>query len=127
MNKLPFYLVLTIIPFFFMGCKEINLTINDSGKTITVSKGTMIKAELVSNRSTGYDWRKIDYDNKILELSPEPVYEKNNNGLTGAPGKVIYTFKAKAPGKTTLNMEYGSVADKEKAATKKFTVNIVVN
>ncbi len=125
MKKFAVLIVMVVVP-FFIGCNEITLTMNDSGKTISVSKGSMVKIELVSNRSTGNVWRQIDYDKNIIEQAGEAVYQKNKNGLIGSAGKVIYVFKALKKGKTRLRMEYGSLGDKSKAPLKTFSLNIVV-
>ena len=126
MKKLPFILLLTVIPLFFMGCKEINLTIDNSGQTLKVSKGTIINVELVSNRSTGNSWRKVRFDDDIIMLTGEPVYKKSKGGRVGSAGKVIYTFKAVDTGETEILMEYGSIYDKKKEPVKLFNIKVIV-
>ncbi len=108
-----------------MGCKEIKLTMDDSGKTVNAKKGDIITITLVSNRSTGNTWRNIDYNSNIIIPVGEPVYQMNKEKLVGAPGKVTYKFKAVAPGNTELKMEYGP-GDKSKPAIKKFELDIHV-
>ena len=125
MKKIAFFTLITLIP-FLMGCNEINLTMDDTGKTVNVKKGDKISITLVSNRSTGNTWRNIEYDNKIIEQDGEPEYKASSSKLVGAPGKVTYKFKAIAKGKTKLKMEYGSF-DKKKPALKKFEIDINVN
>jgi len=109
-----------------MGCKEINLTMDDSGKTITVSPGEIINIELVSNRSTGNKWQDVTYNHKIIKQGGSPVYKKDESGKMGAPGKVSYVFEALQKGETTLDMEYKSVHDRKKAPVRKFGVTIIV-
>ena len=108
-----------------MGCNEINLTMDDSGKSFDVKKGDIINITLVSNRSTGNLWRNIEYNNNVIEPAGEPVYQMDNEKLIGAPGKVIYKFEAAALGTTKLKMEYGP-GDKTKPAMKKFEIDIHV-
>ena len=123
--KKSIFILLALIP-LFMGCKEITLSMDDSGKTITVAPGTMIKVTLVSNRSTGNSWHNINYDKALLMQKGDPVYEKSNTGLTGAPGKVTYAFKALKKGETDLYLEYGAAYSKDKNPVKVFKIKIVV-
>ncbi len=123
--KKSIFILLALIP-LFMGCKEISLSMDDSGKTITVAPGTVIKVTLTSNSSTGNSWHKISYDKSLLMQEGEQVYEKSNTGLTGAPGKVIYAFKALKSGETDLYMEYGAAYSKNNEPVKVFKVKIVV-
>ncbi len=109
-----------------MGCKEITLGMDDSGKTITVAPGTVIKVTLTSNSSTGNSWHSIRYDNVLLMQVGEPDYEKSNTGLVGAPGKVIYAFKALKSGETDLRMSYGANHSAGKEPIKEFYIHIVV-
>ncbi len=123
--KKSIFVLLALIP-LFMGCKEITLSMDDSGKTITVAPGTTIKITLVSNRSTGNIWHNINYDKALLKQVGEPVYEKSKGGLVGAPGKVTYTFKALQSGETNLRMDYGSIHSDNKDSLKEFNIRVVV-
>jgi len=108
-----------------MGCKEMNLTMEDSGKTINLSKGDVVHVTLVSNRSTGNTWRKIEFDKQVLQEVSDPVYKMDRENLIGAAGKVTYSFRALKKGVSRLYMEYGPM-DREKPALKTFEVEIVV-
>ena len=123
--KRSIFILLALIP-LFMGCKEITLGMEDSGKTITVAPGAVIKVTLVSNRSTGNSWHNVSYDKALLKQVGEPVYEKSKGGLVGAPGKVTYTFKALEAGETGLQMDYGSVHSDNKDSLKEFNIQVVV-
>ncbi len=124
MKRILFILFIAILP-FMTGCQEINLTQDDSGKTITVKPNQIINITLVSNRSTGNLWRKIEYDNNILQQASDPVYEQAHNNLIGAPGKVTYKFIALKTGVSKILMEYGDIGNK-KSALKKFELEVVV-
>ena len=123
--KRSVFVLMALIP-LFMGCKEITLGMEDSGKTITVAPGTVIKVTLVSNRSTGNSWHNISYDKALLMHVGEPVYEKSKSDLMGAPGKVTYTFKALKTGETGLRMDYGSARQEKKDSLKEFNIRVVV-
>ncbi len=119
------FILLVLIP-LFMGCKEITLSMGDSGKTVAVAPGTTIKIELVSNKSTGNSWREMDYNHEVVGLVGNPVYKKADSGLIGAPGTVVYTFKTKQKGQTKLQMQYGSPRNLDKKPLKSFELTIVV-
>jgi len=122
MKKSIFILLSSV--FLLTACNEVHLTMKDSGKTITASPGTVITITVVSNRSTGNSWRNMSYDHAILESVGKPEYKKNKEGLVGAPGEVVFTFKVLGKGKTELMMEYGSSYEADKEAFKKFSVKI---
>jgi predicted secreted protein len=111
---------------FFMGCKEINLTIEDSGKTIQIAQGDVIHISLVSNKSTGNTWRKVNFDSSVLQEISDPVYKMDRENAIGAPGKVIYSFKAIKKGVSEIYMEYGSFTDLSKPPVKTFRLEVVV-
>ena len=125
MKKSIFILLFSIFP--LTACNEVHLTMKDSGKTIKASPGTLISIVLVSNRSTGYSWRNISYDHAIIESVGDPEYKKNEKGLVGAPGEVVFTFKALRNGQTDMVMEYGSSHETDKEALKKFSIKVVVD
>ncbi|RLD91186.1 MAG: hypothetical protein DRJ09_01935 [Bacteroidetes bacterium] len=124
MKKSIFILLSSI--FLLTACNEVHLTMKDSGKTIKASPGTLISIALVSNRSTGNSWRNIGYDHAVIKSAGDPEYKKNEKGLVGAPGEVVFTFKALNNGQTNLVMEYGSSHNTNKETLKKFRVKIVV-
>ena len=125
MKRVLLMLLVVLIPVLMTSCKEINLTMEDSGKTVTLSPGDVVNITLVSNRSTGNTWRKVEYDKNVLEEVSDPVYKMDRKNAIGAPGKVIYSFKALKKGVTKLYMEYGPM-DGSKPARKTFEVEFVV-
>lgn len=123
--KKNIFILLALIP-LVMGCKEITLSMNDSGKTVTAVAGTILKVSLVSNRSTGNSWHNIRYDKSVIMQVGDPIYEKSKTNLVGAPGKAIYTFKILKTGVTYLKIDYGAAYSKNSDPVKTFDVKIVV-
>ena len=65
------------------------------------------KVELDANATTGYTWVcTITPDGVIHEVSSEYIPDKNNEGITGAGGKQIFTFEAIAEGEAELVFSY---------------------
>jgi inhibitor of cysteine peptidase len=96
--KLVLFLCLALGALLTVGAAE--------SKPIKVTVGQEFKISLQSNPTTGYRWQFAKApDEKILKLLRED-YEHPNSNLAGAGGKQIWTFKALAYGKTTLELNY---------------------
>lgn len=113
-----------LLPFFY-ACKEKHVKYEDSGKTIHLMIDQVLKVQLPSNASTGNDWRKTAYDDKIIDRLGKPNYMLSD-GRTGSPGMTIFRFKALQVGETHLFMEYGNKYDSDKVALKTFELTIIV-
>ncbi len=75
-------------------------------KPIKVTVGQEFKITVPSNPTTGYRWQFAKApDEKTLKLLRED-YEHPKSNLAGAGGKQVWTFKALAYGKTTLELNY---------------------
>jgi predicted secreted protein len=111
--------------FFQYGCKEKVVSYADSGTTVQLKTGQSLKVELSGNPSTGNDWRKITYDDQVIMEDEKRDYKLDDDKI-GSGGMYQYHFKALAPGKTKLFMEYGPKYDNEKEAVKTFELEVVV-
>lgn len=102
------------------------LTYRDSGKTITLVKGQMLKVQLPANASTGNVWRKTVYNDSIITRVGKPNYMLSDDGSVGATGTLTIRFRAINTGNTNLLMEYGSRFDINEPTLKEFTLDINV-
>jgi inhibitor of cysteine peptidase len=110
---------------FQYGCKEKVITYADSGTTVQLKSGQALIVELSGNPSTGNDWRKIIYDDQVIMEDGKRDYKLDDDKI-GSGGVYQYHFKALAPGKTKLFMEYGPKYDNQKEALKIFEIEVVV-
>jgi predicted secreted protein len=100
------------------------LTMEDNGKEIELSPGETIKVELEFSGGTGYLWYVDGLDESRLKLTGEEVKDispqnPDKGPLMGGPSLSIRTFKAVAPGDTTLRLlEYRTWEGKEKAINR---------
>ena len=104
---------------------EVSLNESSSGKQVDVFVGGSFTVTLDSNATTGYSW-------ELKEISDTGILEKTDNkyvaptsSLMGAGGKEVWTFKALAPGTTTLSMEYSQPWAGGQKAAKNFTLTVV--
>lgn len=110
---------------FQYGCKEKVITYADSGTTVQLKTGQSLKVELSGNPSTGNDWRKITFNEQVIMKDGKRDYNLDDDRI-GSGGIYQFHFKALAPGKTKLYMEYGPKYDDQKEALKIFEVEVVV-
>ena len=87
---------------------EIALSENDSGKTIEVHTGDVIRITLESNITTGYSWENADkVDKDILALdSDDYVSDPNPEEMDGVGGNTVIVYRALKPGKTKVDLVY---------------------
>ncbi len=113
-----------LIPIIY-ACKEKKVTYSESGSTIDLAVGQILKLELPANASSGNTWRKIAYEDSVLARNGKPNYLLADDRI-GSAGVYYYKFKAIGPGTSKLLMEYGSKYDDEKKPVKIFelTVNV---
>lgn len=85
---------------------------------IYVKLGEEFTVTLDSNPTTGYQWEIMKQDKNIVEFI-DLDFSIPDNSLVGAPGKQIFTFKAKRQGKVKLAFEYCRPWEKGAAAERK--------
>lgn len=123
MKKYLILLLIALVPVLY-GCKEITVKYEDSGKTIHLMVDQILKVHLPSNASSGSDWRKTAYDDKIIDRLGKPNYMLGDG--SGSEGITLFRFKGIEPGETKLFMEYGNKYDSDKEALKVFELTIIV-
>jgi inhibitor of cysteine peptidase len=90
-------------------------------KLIQVAAGETFAVTLAGNPTTGYTWQ-VGVDQQHLELIDQ-TYTPGGEGV-GAGGQEVFTFRARAAGKTGIACEYRRPWDKEARETKRIEVII---
>ena len=108
------------------GSPQVTLGEADSGRTVTVSRGTQVMVQLPANPSTGYAWVATISDPSVLHQSGEPVFKPSTSAL-GADGTYTIWYEAGATGRTTLKLEYLRSWEAGVAPLKTFEVQVVVS
>ena len=92
---------------------------NNISKATTVTAGDTFKVTLCSNATTGFGWSESAQitDQTILKQIDHEFVAPETEGLVGAAGKEVWTFKALKTGRTEVSMEYSRPWDEgEKGA-----------
>lgn len=78
----------------------------DSGRTLQLRPGDVVKLSLAENPSTGYGWRFSKRSNRrVLRLiSSRFVADPAPPGTVGAGGKHGWVFKARRRGRTSFRL-----------------------
>jgi predicted secreted protein len=122
--KNHFWLLLTISLIFLYSCKEKIVRYSDSGKEIEMAVGQVLKIELPGDAASGSDWRKMAYNDAVLIRKGKSNYMLSNS--SSYPGVYYFRFTAINPGKSRIEMEYGSKYDDQKAPTRTFVLDVTV-
>jgi inhibitor of cysteine peptidase len=78
-------------------------------KAIEIAEGGVVTVSLGSNPSTGFSWNETAQIEApaVLEQTDSKVLPSEKEGLVGASGSQVWTFKALQKGTTTVSLEYG--------------------
>ncbi len=77
-------------------------------ESLEVTPGSTITVTLWSNQTTGFKWSEeaTIADQSIIQQIEHKYIPPEDEGLVGASGKEVWTFKALKKGTTTVSMEY---------------------
>ena len=84
------------------GIQVINLTENNSGKKLIISKGRTFTLSLPNHTDGGYRFDKAQYDPSILRLEKHGKKSPSANSALGKPGEDVWRFVALKKGKTSF-------------------------
>ena len=75
---------------------------------VVVADGGTLTVSLGSNPTTGFSWDEAAQiaDPMVLQQTGSELLPAEGQGLVGAPGTHVWTFKALQKGSTTVSMDY---------------------
>jgi predicted secreted protein len=79
-----------------------NLTDGDSGKTLTITTGSVFTLTLPDHGGGGYRFNRSSFDNTILHLQSHSEAGAPANSAIGHPGTAVWKFIAVKKGRTKL-------------------------
>lgn len=129
-RRISWYVTLVVVAVSLAACgspspKTITVTEKDNKSTVDLNKGDTLKATLVGNPTTGYQWQRVPGDNKVIRQVGEPKFKSDSSAI-GSPGKVTLQFKAVKPGKVTLQLIYNRSFEPKEPPAKTFNIKVVV-
>ena len=81
---------------------------------------------LCSNPTTGFEWELTEITDEVVLMHSENEYiPPDAEGVAGAAGKEVWTFKVLRPGESTISMEYNRPWEGGTEATWTFTLDVV--
>ena len=105
--------------------RTVELTLKDTGSTISVRPGDEIVVTLDSNATTGFAWElTVEPMDQVLELLGSE-YVRPESELVGAGGQEVWRFRAIGEGTTSLQLTYLRAFSGETAG-RPFDLTVVV-
>ncbi|PXX64254.1 inhibitor of cysteine peptidase [Nocardia tenerifensis] len=100
----------------------------DDGQERRVAVGQTLVVTLPANPSTGYMWQIAGLDTNLLQAQGDPGFKPDPNVpvAPGSGGGSVWTFVGKAPGITTLSMDYLRPWEQGIEPAQKFSLTIKV-
>lgn len=86
--------------------KQVNLTIADTGGTVSVKKGDTISITLAANQTTPYHWVVTARPKPSVARVTRSRYIQGGSNLPGAGGTQRYVIRATGKGRTGFETEY---------------------
>lgn len=112
MRNVKYSLILLLLAFFaFASCKKdsskstvITLTAVDTGKTVSLAQGQLVKITLSNPGDGGYTFNVWQYDGSVLHLDSHSHIAPTNTEVTGDFGSDVWQFSALKSGTSTLKI-----------------------
>lgn len=97
-----------------------------SGASLTLRTGEELVVRLDANRTTGYAWTWTEGPAGVVAHVGAPLYETAPDGAAGAGGTEVFTFRAAAPGTTTLRFAYARSWERDAEPARVATYSVTV-
>ena len=127
-----FCFILTILFMFAAGCKTTEgyrswLTMQDSGRTLSLKPGDTFRITLQSNPTTGFSWiETAEPAPDVIRLTVKRfVSAQKQKDFVGVPGRTEFIYKAVGPGETEIRLNYKRSWETV-APNKTFILKIIV-
>lgn len=113
-------------PSLFPTEMPVTASLSDSGGTALLIPYQPLVVRLPANPSTGYSWRYTVMGDDVLRLESVNGEAPAPNGMVGAPGEQVWSFRAQGAGRATLTYVYERVWEKNTPPAKTFTLTVEV-
>ena len=120
-------LVLTgCAPSLFPVEMPVTASLSDSGGTASLIPYQPLVVRLPANPSTGYVWSYAVAGDDVLRLETVDGESAGANGMVGAPGEQVWSFRAQGAGRAVLTYVYARPWEKNTLPAKIFTLTVEV-
>jgi len=120
-------LVLTgCAPSLFPVEMPVTASLSDSGGTASLIPYQPLVVRLPANPSTGYVWSYAVAGDDVLRLETVDGESAGKNGMVGAPGEQVWSFRAQGAGRAVLTYVYARPWEKNTLTAKIFTLKVEV-
>ncbi len=101
---------------------------NHISREVTVNAGDSFTLTLGSNPTTGFTWSESAQigDQTVLQQTAHEFTPPGEEGVVGAPGKEVWTFKALKKGTIEVSMEYSRPWEGGEKGVWTFSLTVVV-
>ena len=106
--------------------KFVDLDEHNSGETIQVLPGEIIRVRLRSNPSTGYSWELGPLEDGFFEVENKFEADPHKEYEAGYGGCDIWTFQAERSGETDISLSYERPWEDNRPADKTFKLHVVI-
>ncbi len=109
---------------------SVTVTDKDDGGTVQVALGGMLTVRLEAKPGTGYSWKIVRNDARVLqqhgEATFEPIAKKDRGPLVGGPAAQVVAFRALTRGTDILELHYLRQFEKAEQPLRRFSVTVLV-
>jgi len=124
MRRIP-VLVFLLLALTAGNVAALDLTGQESGRSVDVPVGEVVAITLAGNPTTGYAWELADVDRAVLAPDPEPAYVADSQ-LSGAGGKYTFRLSARAVGSSAVTLVYRRPWEEGVPPLQRFELQVTV-
>lgn len=108
-------------------CHAAKITVTEAhnNTAVGIKTGDVLQVVLEGNPVTGYAWRTVGYNRRVLTMDSKPYY-KPKTQLGGSGGYYLFRFVGAAKGFSHLKFIYHRPWEKDVPPAKVFTVRVDV-
>ena len=127
MRKFTFIAVFIVLLLTLAACggPVAKLDQADNGTSLDLKTGETFTVSLEGNPTTGYSWEVAGIEPAVVALVGEPDYKSDSN-LIGSGGMFKFTFKAAAPGTSSVKLVYHRPWEEDVEPLEVFEVTVNV-
>jgi inhibitor of cysteine peptidase len=103
-----------------------NVTDADNEHAVILAVGDTLVVSLAATPGTGFGWKVMELDGKMLRAVGTPEVIPNAHPMPGAPATQVFHFQAVGAGSTGLELDYVRPWEKSAAPAHTFHLGVTV-